>query len=69
MEPLICPAAGPVMVCFIDRSASGFTPGGPPPARVVRARLISVSFFQGGEGRGEFGRIELADGDRVLSVL
>jgi DUF3047 family protein len=43
--------------------------GGPAPARVVRAWLISLSFFQGGEGRGEFGRIELADGDRVISVL
>jgi Protein of unknown function (DUF3047) len=43
--------------------------GGPAPARVVRAWLISLSFFQGGEARGEFGRIELADGDRVLSVL
>jgi hypothetical protein len=43
--------------------------GGPVPARVVRAWLISVSTFQRGEGRGEFGRIELVDGDRVVRVL
>jgi hypothetical protein len=43
--------------------------GGPAPARVVAAWLISVAFFQGGEGRGEFGRIELVDGDQVVRVL
>jgi len=43
--------------------------GGPPPARVVRAWLIAVTAFQGGEGRGEFARIELADGERTLRVL
>jgi hypothetical protein len=43
--------------------------GGPAPARVVRAWLISVSCFQMGEGRGEFGRIELVDGDDVIRVL
>ncbi len=43
--------------------------GGPPPARVVRAWLISVAFFQRGEGRGEFGRIELVDGDETVHVL
>jgi DUF3047 family protein len=43
--------------------------GGPPPARVVRAWLIAVSCFQMGEGRGEFGRIELVDGDAVIRVL
>ncbi|MEA2172148.1 MAG: hypothetical protein QOF76_5448 [Solirubrobacteraceae bacterium] len=42
---------------------------GPAPASVVRAWLISVSFFQGGEGNGEFGHIELVDGDRVVGVL
>lgn len=43
--------------------------GGPAPARVVRAWLICVSCFQMGEGRGEFGRIELVDGDKVIRVL
>ncbi len=43
--------------------------GGPAPARVVRAWLIAVSCFQMGEGRGEFGRIELVDGDEVIRVL
>lgn len=43
--------------------------GGPAPARVVNAWLISVSVFQRGEGRGEFGRIELVDGDRTTRVL
>jgi hypothetical protein len=42
--------------------------GGPAPARVVRAWLIAVSCFQMGEGRGEFGRIELVDGDEVVSI-
>jgi hypothetical protein len=43
--------------------------GGPAPARVVRAWLIAVSCFQMGEGRGEFGRIELVDKDTVTRVL
>lgn len=43
--------------------------GGPPPSRVVRAWLISVSAFQRGEGHGEFGRIELVDGDETVRVL
>lgn len=43
--------------------------GGPSPARVVRAWLISVAAFQGGEGRGELARIELVDGGRTLRVL
>jgi hypothetical protein len=43
--------------------------GGPAPARVVRAWLIAVSFFQRGEGRGEFGPIELVDGDQTIRVL
>jgi hypothetical protein len=43
--------------------------GGPAPARVVRAWLIAVSCFQMGEGRGEFGRMELVDGDEVIRVL
>jgi hypothetical protein len=43
--------------------------GGPAPRRVVGAWLISVAVFQRGEGRGEFGRIELVDGDEVVRVL
>ena len=43
--------------------------GGPAPARVVRTWLISISFFQSGGGRGEFGHIERADGDRVINVM
>ena len=43
--------------------------GGRTPARVVRAWLIAVSLFQAGEGRGEFGRIELVDGDNIVRVL
>lgn len=43
--------------------------GGPAPARVVRAWLLAVSCFQQGEGRGEFGRLELVDGDTVIRVL
>ena len=43
--------------------------GGATPTHVVRAWLISLSFFQGGEARGEFGRIELVDGDQVVHVL
>jgi hypothetical protein len=43
--------------------------GGPAPARVVRAWLISVSFLQGSEGRGEFGRIELVDGNETVRML
>ncbi len=43
--------------------------GGPAPARVVSAWLIAVSIWQGGEGRGSFGRVELVDGDRVVEVL
>lgn len=42
---------------------------GPAPASVVRAWLISVSLNQGGTGRGEFGRLELVDGDDVVRVL
>jgi plastocyanin len=43
--------------------------GGRAPERVVRAWLISVSLFQHGNGRGEFGSIELVDGDRSVRVL
>jgi len=43
--------------------------GGPAPAHVVRAWLLSGSLFQGGAGRAEFGRMELVDGDRVIRVL
>ena len=43
--------------------------GGPAPASVVRAWLIAVSLNQGGTGRGEFGRIELLDGEKVVRVL
>jgi hypothetical protein len=43
--------------------------GGPAPARIVRAWLIAVTLHQGGRVRGEFGSIELADGDQVTRVL
>lgn len=43
--------------------------GGPAPTRVVRAWLISVSLFQGREGRGEFGRVELLDGNETVRIL
>jgi hypothetical protein len=43
--------------------------GGPAPDRVVRTWLIAVSFPPRGEGRGEFGRIELVDGDETVRVL
>ena len=43
--------------------------GGPVPERVVRAWLLSGSLFQGGTARAEFGRMELVDGVRVISVL
>jgi DUF3047 family protein len=43
--------------------------GGPMPAHVVRAWLLSGSLFQGGAGRAEFGRMELVDGDRLIRVL
>jgi hypothetical protein len=43
--------------------------GGPAPARVVSAWLLSGSLFQGGTARAQFGRIELVDRDRVVSVL
>jgi hypothetical protein len=43
--------------------------GGPVPARVVRAWLLSGSLFQGGTGRWGCGRMELVDGDRVIRVL
>ncbi len=43
--------------------------GGAAPVHVVRAWLIAVSGFQRGAAQGEFGRIELVDGDRTVSVL
>jgi plastocyanin len=43
--------------------------GGPQPARVVRAWLITVSAFQRSVARAEFGRIELIDGDHVVRIL
>lgn len=43
--------------------------GGESPARVVRAWLLAGSLFQGGTARAEFGRLELADGARVVRVL
>jgi len=43
--------------------------GGPAPARVVRAWLLSGSLFQGGNARAEFRRLELLDGNRVIRVL
>jgi len=42
---------------------------GPVPARVMRAWLISVNFLQGGEGYGEFGRIELVEGNDAVRLL
>ncbi len=47
----------------------GVAIGGRRPQRIVAAWLISCCFLQGGEGRGEFGRIELVDGDDVTRVL
>jgi hypothetical protein len=43
--------------------------GGPQPARIVRAWLITVSVFQGSVARAEFGRMELVDGDQVVRIL
>ena len=43
--------------------------GGPAPARVVRAWLISCTFAQATRTAGEFRRIELVDGHRTLQVL
>jgi hypothetical protein len=43
--------------------------GGPAPRRVVAVWLISCSFLQGREGRGEFAGIELADGSNTVRVL
>ncbi len=43
--------------------------GGPAPARVVRAWLISCTFPQAGRSAGEFRRIELVDGDQTVRVL
>ena len=43
--------------------------GGPAPTRIIGAWLISCSFLQGNEGRGEFGRIELVDGNETVRVL
>lgn len=43
--------------------------GGRAPARVVSAWLIGLTVWQGGRGRGTFGRIELVAGDRAVRVL
>lgn len=43
--------------------------GGPAPARVVRAWLLSGSLFQGGTARAQFRRMELVDLGRVIRVL
>ena len=43
--------------------------GGPTPPRVVRAWLIAQTVPQAGHAAGEFGRIELVDGDQTLRVL
>jgi hypothetical protein len=43
--------------------------GGPPPARVVRAWLITVSAFQRSTARAEFGLMELVDGDQVTRII
>ena len=43
--------------------------GGPAPSRVVRAWLIAQTVPQAGHAAGEFGRIELVDGNQKLRVL
>jgi hypothetical protein len=43
--------------------------GGPAPERVVRVWLIACSFLQGNEGRAQYGRVELVDGDQGVRVL
>lgn len=43
--------------------------GGPSPQKLVAVWLISCSFLQAREGRGEFGHIDLAEGDTKLTVL
>jgi pimeloyl-ACP methyl ester carboxylesterase len=43
--------------------------GGPAPYRVVRAWLIAQTVPQAGHAAGEFGRIELVDGNQKLRVL
>jgi len=43
--------------------------GGPTPSRVVRAWLIAQTVPQAGHAAGEFGRIELVDGNQKLRVL
>jgi len=41
---------------------------GAPPARIVKVWLIAVSVFQRREGICEYADIELADGERVLTI-
>jgi Protein of unknown function (DUF3047) len=43
--------------------------GGPAPSRVVRAWLIAQTVPQPSHAAGEFGCIELVDGDQTLRVL
>jgi len=43
--------------------------GGPAPSRVVRAWLIAQTVPQAGHAAGEFGHIELVDGNQKLRVL
>lgn len=43
--------------------------GGPLPARVVRAWLISCTFPQSGRTAGQFQKIQLVDGAHTLRVL
>ena len=43
--------------------------GRPTPSRVVRTWLIAQTVPQAGHAAGEFGRIELVDGDQRLRVL
>jgi hypothetical protein len=43
--------------------------GGPAPARVIRAWMLSGSLFQAGTARAEFGRMELVDAGRIIRVL
>jgi hypothetical protein len=43
--------------------------GGRAPSHVVPAWLIAQTVPQAGHAAGEFGRIELVDGDQTLRVL
>jgi hypothetical protein len=43
--------------------------GGRAPARVVRAWLIGVAFFQGGTGAATYRSVQLVDGDDITTVI